>query len=132
MWLRLAGVAVVALALYGLYWAIDDRGYQRGKNDERAAQLEAAKKLIERFNQAEVQHDQDQATIARLAADAQRVRVHIPTCPASSADTDGSARVLSNGVDEEFGRLQTRVGELVERCDQLNIDAIRANGVSRQ
>ena len=106
-------------------------GYWKGRNDANQAAIERERdaliKYTEKLKQAGEQHDQDQSTIDRLAADARRVRIHVPTCPSTAAGQDGSAGVFQQRVDEEFGKFRTRVGELVQRCDQLNIDAIRAN-----
>lgn len=132
--LRLLGVAAVALALYGAYWSIDRAGYDRGVSEVAAsykvAELKAAKKHAERIKTAQEKHDADQKTIARLAADARRLRVNFPVCPdsASGEGADGRSGILSARVDELFAELQSRTGSLVERCDQLNADAIRLNG----
>ncbi|MHB0965334.1 MAG: hypothetical protein ACYC36_02660 [Bellilinea sp.] len=86
---------------------------------------------------AEVQHASNQSTINALTkrvADLSVVRIHIPTSSSTvcagtqpGPDQDGASRILSDGVDEGFARLQARVSELVQRCDQLNIDAIKMN-----
>lgn len=131
--LKLAGVAVVALALYGLYWSIDNGGYERGVSEMtskyRDAEIKRDKEQAERNKTAQENHDADQKTIARLAADARRVRVNFPVCFARSGGegTDGGGGVLSARVDELFAELQSRTGSLIERCDQINIDAIRQN-----
>jgi len=105
-------------------------GYAKGRHDESMVQVEQQRDGLlayaERIKQGEVQHDADQDRINRLTADLGRVRVHIPACP-TSTDQSGVAGVFSDRVDEEFGRLQARAGELFQRCDQLNIDAIRLN-----
>lgn len=131
--LRLVGVAVVALALYCLYWSIDNSGYNRGVDEitskYRDAEIKRDKEQAERTKTAQEKHDADQKTIARLAADARRLRVNFPVCPASTSGegADGRGGVLSNRVDEEFVIFQEEVGRLVERADQLNADAIRQN-----
>lgn len=133
--IRIAAVVAIIAAISGGIWYIDHRGYQRGiaemKAEADAANLKAAQDYIERLKSAGEQHDKDQATITRLAAAARGVRVHIPTCPAAAGaeNPDGGSGVFSERVDAEFVRFQTEVGQLVERCDQLNIDAIRANAV---
>jgi hypothetical protein len=131
--LKLAGVAILALSAYGVYWTVDNGGYQRGTAEIRQ-QWANANEIAEdqqaaRIKTAQEKHDADQADINRLAADARRVRVHFPTCPAAPSveSTDGAGGVLPNRVDEEFGKFQEEVGRLIERCDQLNIDAIRQN-----
>ena len=129
IYLRLAAAAVVALALYGAYWSVDNNGYQRAMSEMRGSALVAAQEQAKRLKLSQEIHDADQATIARLAADARRVRVNFPTCsPASGGKgADGSARVLPDSVDAAFADLQEATGRLVQRCDQLNIDAIRQN-----
>lgn len=137
----IAGVILLALAGFGL-WYLRHEGYEEGKTEVTAEwkadqlMLAEAQKLAlisyaEKINQAEVQHDQDQALIDRLHNDAGRVRIHLPACPANAAVTgpgqNGTAGVLSNRVDQRFAEFQARVGSLIARCDQLNIDAIRAN-----
>lgn len=76
--------------------------------------------------------------VRNLSRDLERLRnIHIPIiCPVpaaagTGADSDGGARLLSGAVDALFARLQSRAGELVERCDTLNIDAIRRNAESQ-
>lgn len=134
---KLAGAVVVALALYGLYWAIDNGGYNRGITEMtgryRDAEIKRDKEQSERTKTAQEKHDADQKTIARLAADARRVRVNFPDCSARSGGEgpDGRSGVLSARVDEEFGRFQEETSRLVERCDQLNIDAMRMNAETR-
>ena len=87
------------------------------------------------LTKAGAQHDQDQRSINSLHDQLGRVRVRFPsTCsmsenPKPSADSGGAARVLPESVDGLFADLQARVGKLVQRCDQLNIDAIRQNAV---
>lgn len=131
--LRLIGIVVVALALYGLYWSVDNGGYNRGVTEMatkyREAEIKRDKEQAKRTKTAQEKHDADQKTISRLAADARRLRVNFPVCStsASGESADGGGRVLPNRVDELFAELQSRTGELVERCDRLNSDAIRQN-----
>ena len=115
--------ACVVLASFGGYW--------KGRSDANQAAIgrerDALVKYTEKLKQAGEQHDQDQATINRLADNARRVRIHIPTCPDATTDQGGEAGILSGRVDELFAELQSRTSALIFRCDQLNIDAIRAN-----
>jgi len=127
IYLRLAVIAAVSLALYGAYWTIDNHGYQRAMTEMRDAALVVAQEQAKRLKLSQEKHDADQATIARLAADARRVRVNFPSCPRSSEGENGGSRVLSDSVDAAFADLQEATGRLVERADQLNIDAIRQN-----
>ena len=135
---RLVGCAVL-LALIGAgFWYLHHDGYQAGKTEvqpaweaeklqQACAQKAALLAYAEKIQQAEDQHDQDQNTIDRLAADARRVRIHLPACPTTGPDQNGAAGAFSAGVDRRFAEFQERVGSLVTRCDQLNIDAIRVN-----
>lgn len=131
--LRLIGIAVVALALYGVYWSVDNGGYNRGISEMtskyREAEIKRDKEQAERTKLAQEKHDADQKTIARLAADARRVRVNFPISSTCSGieGTDGRGRVLQQRMAELFGELQSRAGELIERCDKINIDSIRQN-----
>lgn len=131
--LRLIGATFVALALYGLYWSIDNGGYKRGVSDisrqYQVAEIKRDKEQAERTKTAQEKHDADQKTIARLAADARRLRVNFPVCSTGTSDegSNGGAGLLSTRMDELFAELQSRTGSLVERCDQLNIDTIRLN-----
>ncbi|MDD5323645.1 MAG: hypothetical protein PHD43_24200, partial [Methylococcales bacterium] len=103
--------------------------------EQQAQNTAIAKYYTKNIIQTESEHDKDQATINRLrAAAAGGVRIHFPECPGTlprsaqaESGQDGSAGLLSNGVDEDFARLQTEVDELVNRCAQLNIDTIRLN-----
>ena len=140
-WLKLGGaLAVLAGMAYGL-WSLYHAGYRAGADDvqvkwdadnirreeaQRAGLLAYAAKI----NQAQEQHDHDQATIDTLADTARRLRIHLPACAgraAASAGPDGAAGLFPAGVDQGFAEFQARVGGLIRRCDQLNIDAIRAN-----
>ncbi len=103
--------------------------------DAKSAALIATKDAL--ILEGDTQHGKDQITIDRLAGQlSDRMQVHIPTAKCSansqgSTDTNGAGRILSDGVDAIFARLQAGVGRLVERCDQLNIDAIASNTSNR-
>lgn len=140
-WIKLAGaLSLLAGMAYGL-WSLYHAGYQAGANEiqirwdadklrredaQRAGLLAYAAKI----NQAQEQHDHDQATIDTLADTARRLRIHLPACgarAAASAGPNGAAGLFPAGVDQGFAEFQARIGGLIRRCDQLNIDAIRAN-----
>jgi hypothetical protein len=98
------------------------------RSDEaRAGLIAYANKITE----GDTQHAKDQIAINNLRDAAGRVRVEFPAavCPAAQAgdSTHGAAGVLPNRVDKEFAVLQERVGEIIQRCDQLNIDTINLN-----
>ncbi len=135
----IAAAILLALAGAGL-WYLHHDGYEAGRTEVEAAwesdklkqaraQQAALIAYAEKIRQAEDQHDQDQNTIDSLAADARRLRIHLPACPGAQGgpDQNGAAGAFSAGVDQRFREFQERVGSLVARCDQLNIDAIRVN-----
>ncbi len=83
---------------------------------------------------SENQHATDQLTINDFAFRAASMRVHIPIRGGTSdqrntagSDTNRAGGVFSAGVDKLFADLQGRIGSLIERCDQLNIDARQFN-----
>jgi hypothetical protein len=96
--------------------------------DQQALIEEAAKRKL-----AEEDHAKDQLYINNLHDDAKRVQIHsicggaMPPANKTGADPDRAARLLSDRVDAAFAELQSRVGQLVQRCDQLNIDARLSN-----
>ena len=135
-------VLVIGLGLWRLYHS----GYQAGRAEVQAqwdadrirrdaVQRGALLAWAARLKHAQEQHDHDQVTIDRLAADARRVHIHLPAgcdTAASADDPHRAAGLLSNRVDQSFARLQARAGGLFSRCDQLNIDAIRANAAAQR
>ena len=134
-------VAVCAV-LYGAYHY--GRHVQTLQDDQMRNQAVQAQEQLNQaallaysnsLTEAGEQHDKDQSSINHLHDQLGRVRVHFPsTCsmsaaPKPAANSSGAARILPESVDGLFADLQARVGKLVERCDQLNIDAIRQNAV---
>lgn len=96
--------------------------------------LQTIQTQIQTIQQAEDQHDKDQATINGLATDLRGLHIHIPACPSTlsdsertAPDTNAASGVFSAGVDTAFERLQSATGKLIQQCDTLNVDAIRAN-----
>ena len=83
----------------------------------------------EKRQKAEVQHETDQHTIDNLHNQLGRLQVNgiCRSTVQQGKDSDGATGVLSSRVDEEFARFQSRVSEIIQRCDQLNIDAIKLN-----
>lgn len=105
---------------------------QRNVIEQQQASLVAFEAYIQRGKTAGVEHDKNASIVRNLNRELDRVRVNFPTCAVSEAteagtDTNGTTRILSDSVAALFARLQSRVGELGERCDKLNIDAIRLN-----
>lgn len=137
-----AAVAAILLVLGGV-WYVYHLGYKAGSNEVQVqwdadkikrdeAQVAALIAYADRIRQGVEEHAKQQVIINGLTADAGRVHIHLPACPGNTApagqNPDGSAGLLSDRVDQGFARLQERVGRLFARCDQLNIDAIQANG----
>ena len=106
--------------------------YLKGRHDEAADSIESQRNGLlayaERIKQGVEQNDKDRAVIDKLHNDVERLRntIHIPTC---TQGTNEAGRLLSVEVDRLFGEFQERIGGLVQECDQLNADAIRANSL---
>ncbi len=139
----IGALGVMVLIGFGL-WRLYHGGYQAGRAEVQVqwdadrirrdeAQRDALLAYADTVKQAQEQHDHDQAAIDTLADDARRVRIHLPACasaPAGArAGANGSAGIFPAGVDQRFAEFQERVGGLIRRCDQLNIDATRANTI---
>lgn len=130
--------AAVVLCCFITWYATSDH-YEKLAAQKQLEQDKASADLIRKKTdlilKGEAQHATDQATINFLAAESGSMQVHIPThrCgnTKGTADQDRSAGVLSNRVDEAFANLQAGVGRLIQRCDQLNIDAIQLNATTR-
>jgi len=98
------------------------------QEQNRLALLAYAKRITD----SGVQHDKNTRTIRNLGRELDGLRVNFPTCPVpgtteGGADSGGGAGILSGKLDEYFADLQKETGRLIERCDTLNIDAIRQN-----
>ena len=139
----LAGL--VAVASYATWYTTSDH-YQKKlaeqENKWQAAYIASANASLDQAaavtqirHDSEVEHGKDQGTINNLAGELNRqLQIHIPTrsCKTdshgtASPSTDGGGRLLSAGVDAEFAKFSRRAGEIISRCDQLNIDTIRLN-----
>lgn len=94
--------------------------------------LQSHLKLVQK---AQVNHEKNQVTVSDAYAAFNSVRVTIPTVDCGSmpgnseagTNSDRSAGVLSESINKYFAEAQGEAGKLSERCDRLNIDAIRAN-----
>lgn len=106
--------------------------YLKGRHDEAADAIERERDGLlayaEKIKKGVEQHDKDQTVLAGLRTELDRLRntVRFPVC---TKDTDEAGRLLSERVDEEFGKLQEVVGRLIEESDKLNADAIRTNSL---
>jgi hypothetical protein len=127
------------LFAFGCYlgWYFTGEHYQKRISE---IQLQTAESVqIELLNSAdkrktaEETHAKDQLTINHLRNNSQRVQIYIPcgnplpTTDKTGSNTDRASGLLSNRVDEAFAEFQTGVGYLIQRCDQLNIDARQFN-----
>ena len=126
---RLAFLLGLFLAGLSVGWVT--RGW-KAESAEKAvsdANLAYALESAKLVQQKEIEHDTNQGIIDSLSVAARgRVRIIFPKCAdAKNSNKNGEARAFPDRVDESFGRFQERVGDVMKRCDQLNIDAIRAN-----
>ena len=86
-----------------------------------------------RIVKAEAQHDKDNRTVRTLRNSLDSLRhIDIPICPLpgtaeTGTDSGGAARLLYEATNRAFAELQKGDNADFERCDTLNIDAIRAN-----
>jgi hypothetical protein len=134
---------ILALACYGTWYATSDH-YEKKIAEVQlsmagAVQTQLVANQVESDAKAALiqkgvdQHEKDQLVINRLHNDVSGLQVTgicrstLPSTNQASEGTDAAGGVLSSRVDEEFARLQKRTDELIQRCDQLNIDAIRLN-----
>ena len=135
---------VASIAGTGVYEYRDGAAVTTAANDKQRIEENAksAKLIAEKdalILQGGIEHAKNQTRINNLAtqlADAKRVQVHIPVAQCGgdtkgSADPNGASGILSTGVDDAFAKLQDGVSRLVQRCDQLNIDAIASNTANR-
>lgn len=140
----IAILVVAGAGAFGGWWVTSDyyqakiNALKAANSDAVNAQLQRQQKLMadraEQIRLAGEQHALDQLTITRLGNQLAGVRVHVPvSCgpvpgtSQASTDSNGTGGILSERVDAAFTELQAGVGQLVQRCDQLNIDAIQVN-----
>lgn len=143
LWMVKLGAGLLLLAALGFgLWYLHHDGYEAGRNeilarwnadkrDQAVAQKAALAAYAQQLTLAEAQHDKDQALIDHLHTAAGRVRIHLPACPghaaATAAHPDGTGGLFPASVDRSFAAFQDEVSGIIARCDQLNIDARRAN-----
>lgn len=127
--LFLLSVTAVSIALYGAYIYVESKVYDKATQEQKEEQRKGLLAYAERITQAGEQHDKDQDTINRLSAN--RVRIKFPVCkPPVEENTNGGCGILPDRVEQGFDEFQAKAGELMLRCDQLNIDAIEANKIN--
>lgn len=130
--LRIGLAFAVSGLIYGGYRQIEGNGYERCEADMRDAVAQSISAYQMRLKKAEEERDAKQVMVDRLAADVRRLRIHLPTCPdGTSENQNGGTGAFSDGVDESFARLQERTTELIRRCDELNLDAIKTNAAAK-
>jgi predicted negative regulator of RcsB-dependent stress response len=127
IWWKLGGVLAIVAALIGAALYLEHLGYQKCEKEMQAKNLELALAYADRIVKAEGERDANQTTIDRLNADVSKLRIHIPVCPNSAKDQNGTAGIFSERVDKAFAELQGRGTELFKRCDEMNLDAIKVN-----
>lgn len=86
----------------------------------------------ERIVKAGADHDKNIRIVRNLSRELDGLRVNFPTCPLPRAaegggNSGGGTGALSDKLDDAFADLQKETSRLIERCDELNADAIRAN-----
>jgi hypothetical protein len=151
LWIKLAGLALMVASTSYLTHRIDVDHYEgiiakanlerqqavTTALEQQAAEVAARNKTI---RDAGERHAQDQIAINSLTADVGRLqRIHIPTgrppaCrdDATGKNSDRETRLFSDKVDKYFADFQAETGRLIQRCDQLNIDAIQMNNSIQQ
>lgn len=137
--LQLAAAALLLIGTNYLTWRLTSDSYIKEAQQQQIARDQASAKLIAdrdaQILQGGIQHAKDQRTITDLAARNRSMQIHFPTAGCGvtqgGADSDRAGGILSAGVDAAFAELQKGAGILVQRCDQLNIDAIQSNTANK-
>jgi len=97
--------------------------------DQQALADEAAKRT-----KAEENHAKDQLFINSLRNNIERLQLNkicssaLQQSRATSEDPDRATGIFSAEAEAAFAELQRGIDEDLQRCDQLNIDAIQFNG----
>ncbi len=127
-------IVLVVLLVVGFigYKYAENKGYQRCQKEMQADELNLAIEYANRIVRAEGERDANQVIIDRLTAESRRVQIHIPACQTTGGEnSNGTAGILSERVDESFRNLQTRTTVLFQRCEALNADAIKLNAITQ-
>lgn len=135
--------AIIALAIFITWYATSDHYKVRinqiqlqiaeATNTELQARADALAEQLEKNRKGAIQHEKERRINDDLRQQLERLRITQICGPAmqGTAETgtggNSGAGILSARVDEEFARLQSRAGQLFERCDKLNIDVRRVN-----
>ncbi len=82
----------------------------------------------------------NQAIVTNLSHNLRSIRLRKPSCgspinlptdTATSSNTDGGTGVLQQESNRDMDEAKQGFDSLIERCDKLNIDAIKSNGVTQ-
>lgn len=122
---KLAGIAVVALALYGLYWSIDNSGYQRHIAEVREAQAEADRIAAIKLRKLEGERNANMAEINRLRANNHALWLRLPSTVSGCPGTDtiaGSGQLpesAPSGSEQALNEFADACGEQAYQCDAI-------------
>ena len=137
-YIKLAGI----VALVILTWWLAGEHYKGIALKDQVSRDKASAALIAKkdaqIKEGDTQHGQDQVLINNLTGElarANRMPIHIPTrCDGNTeggSDTDGGSGIFSEAIDSALAEVREEDGRDSQRCDQINIDAIRSNTANR-
>ena len=98
---------------------------------QESAQKDIAVAYAEKLNVETVKHDENLQLINSLSRDIKRLRIKPKSnCAATTPNsTDGGSGLFPETTDRDFEEVDYELAELIMRCDKLNVDAIRLNGL---
>jgi hypothetical protein len=125
----------------GAAWTVQNWRMGALKNEQQAAMNNAQKDLLAEqashhadIVKGENQHAEDQLANNALSSRLSRLQHVAGICASRAArqdqaakDSNGAGGLLPNRVDAAFAKLQDGLRDYAGRCDQLNIDARKAN-----
>lgn len=121
--LRLLGVAVVVLALYGAYWSIDSAGYNRHVAEVREKQAEADRKAAEKLRKLEGEKNANMAEVNRLRANNHALWLRMPKSTCTGTDTTAGGGQLPesapSSAEQALNDFANQCGEQAYRCDTI-------------
>lgn len=99
---------------------------------QQAENYEGLVAYAERIVNSEVQRDKNYRTVVGLRHKLDGVLANLPACPmpgtaGTGTDSNGGTGLFYETANRAFGELQKGDNADFERCDSLNVDAIRAN-----
>lgn len=110
---------------------------QKAATDELQRQAKEVADANKKIQAAAEQHSLDQLYVNHLTDLTHELRIHVPSSSATcrdaktGKDSGGEAGILSGKVDAALDKFKSGMDGLIQRCDQLNIDAIQANEAVR-